>query len=256
MTDHEVLNLQEVLGVGAKHSVPTQEVWLLEGRAGQSASLELSWSDGRASWEVPDDWQGLLLLERVDVHVATGELRLRPLRLEVLSKLLAFIDEAQGTWEGSDESYPWASLPLDDSSIWQERKRYKYWFLQQLLRVSPAFIPLLALLRHSESYCLVRFLLAQSTCSNTLQDLGRRYGVSESHFRRLCRHALGGAAKAELRDWRMARSLLEVVEGKESLTQVALKHGYASSSHFSNEIRVLLGISPRGLSNIIQLATK
>ncbi|MGL6148964.1 MAG: helix-turn-helix domain-containing protein, partial [Plesiomonas sp.] len=77
-----------------------------------------------------------------------------------------------------------------------------------------------------------------------------------SHFRRLCRHALGSAAKAELRDWRMARSLLDVVEGQENLTQVAIKHGYASSSHFSNEIRELLGVSPRGLSNIIQLASK
>lgn len=256
MTDHEVLNSQEVLGPGARRSVPAQEVWLLQACAGQAIGLELSWSDGQASWEVPDGWQGLLLLDRVDVRVLAGELTLRPLRLEVLSKLLAFVDEAQGRDSGGVESSPWAVLPLDDSSIWQERKRCEYWFLQQFLEAPALFCPLLALLRHSESYWLVRFLLAQSASSNTLQDLGQRYGVSYSHFRRLCRHALGSAAKTELRDWRMARSLLDVVEGRENLTQVALKHGYASSSHFSNEIRELLGVSPRGLSNIIQLATK
>ena len=68
---------------------------------------------------------------------------------------------------------------------------------------------------------------------------------------------MGAAAKSELRDWRMARSLLDVVERQGTLTEVALKHGYSSSSHFSNEIRQLFGVSPRGLTNIIiQQASK
>ncbi|WP_269767646.1 AraC family transcriptional regulator InvF [Burkholderia ubonensis] len=256
MMDHEVLNSQEALCSGVRRSVPAQEAWLLQLSPDQKACLELTWKRGSESWEAPDGWQGILLLDRVEVRVAAGELRVRPLKLKVFSKLLAFIDEANGVEAAGAEFTAWSLLSHDEPLVWQERKRCEYWFLLQMLEEPASFSPFLALLRHSESYWLVRFLLAQSTGSNTLQDLGQRYGVSYSHFRRLCRHALGSAAKTELRDWRMARSMLDVAEGRESLTQVALKHGYASSSHFSTEIKGLLGMSPRSLSNIIQLATE
>ncbi|KVT72968.1 hypothetical protein WK54_03360 [Burkholderia ubonensis] len=249
-----MLNSQEALCSGAKRSVPAQEAWLLQLSPNQRACLELTWTKGSESWQAPNDWQGILLLDRVEVRVAAGELRVRPLKLKVFSNLLAFIDEANGVEATGAEFTAWSLLSHEEPSVWQERKRCEYWFLLQLLEEPASLSPFLALLRHCESYWLVRFLLAQSTGSNTLQDLGQRYGVSYSHFRRLCRHALGSAAKAKLRDWRMARSMLDVVEGRESLTQVAIKNGYASSSHFSNEIKGLLGTSPRSLSNIIQLA--
>ncbi|POB00620.1 AraC family transcriptional regulator InvF [Chromobacterium sinusclupearum] len=256
MIDHEVLHFQETLGEGGKRVVTAQEVWLAHEIIGRPAVLTLV-SDGiPASWEMPAGWQGLLMLDRVEVQVLAGQLTLRALKLEVLSKLLAFLDEARSLEEVDTGGGAWAALPLGDPSVCEDRKRCEYWFLSQALMPTPAFNEFLAGLRRSESYWLVRFLLAQSAGCGTLQDLGERYGVSYSHFRRLCRQALGSAAKTELRDWRMARSLLDVVEGRESLTQVALKHGYASSSHFSNEIRELLGVSPRGLSNIIQLAIK
>jgi AraC-like DNA-binding protein len=254
MTDHDVLNQQVILGEGDKRGVSTQEAWLLQISGSNAVQLELSWEGENASWEATGNT--LLLLDRVDVRVLKGELSLRPLRLEVLSKLLVFIDEARNMADFETDSVRWAPLQLEDMTMWQDRKRCEYWFLQQILDPSATSSHLLALLRRSESYWLVRFLLAQSTCNSTLQTLGQRYGVSYSHFRRLCRNALGSAAKSELRDWRMARSLLDVVEGQETLTEVAIKHGYASSSHFSNEIRELLGVSPRGLSNIIKLATK
>ncbi|OXJ22043.1 transcriptional regulator InvF [Burkholderia sp. HI2714] len=251
-----MLNSQEALCSGARRSVPAQEAWLLQFSSDQGACLELTWKEGSESWEAPDGWQGILLLDRVEVRVAAGELRVRPLKLKVFSKLLAFIDEANGVEDARSEFAAWSLLSHEEPSVWQERKRCEYWFLLQMLEAPASLSPFLALLRHSESYWLVRFLLAQSTGSNTLQDLGQRYGVSYSHFRRLCRHALGGAAKTELRDWRMARSMLDVVERRGSLTQIALMHGYASSSHFSNEIKGLLGMSPRTLCNIIRLATE
>lgn len=254
MTGSDVLKRQEVLGEGDKRGVPTQEAWILQISESRALQLELCWDGERDSWDTTGNC--LLLLDRVEVRVLRGELTLYPLRLEVLSKLLVFIDESRNFNAFDSDTPHWTSLSLPDVSMWQDRKSCEYWFLQQILEPSPAFSHLLALLRRSESYWLVRFLLAKSTCSNTLQELGERYGVSYSHFRRLCRHALGSAAKAELRDWRMARSLLDVVEGQDKLTDVAIKHGFASSSHFSNEIKELLGVSPRGLSNIIELATK
>ena len=259
MTDNDVLHPLETLEAAAKRSVPAQEVWLLSPRREESR-LELAWEEGGESLALEAGWQGLLLLDRVEVSAVSGALAFQPLRLEPLSKLLAFVDEAKTDdvrdAEAAASEARCARLALDDLTAWQDRKRCEYWFLLQVLTPSPAFAALLALLRRSESYWLVRFLLAQSSRGDKLQELGERYGVSYSHFRRLCRHALGNAAKTELRDWRMARSLLDVAEGRENLTQVALKHGYASSSHFSNEIKGLIGVSPRGLSNIIQLATK
>ncbi len=53
-----------------------------------------------------------------------------------------------------------------------------------------------------------------------MRMLGRDYGVIPI-FRRLCGKALGGKAKSELRNWRMA-SLLNSVEGHGNITQLAL----------------------------------
>lgn len=256
MADHEISDAQEILSDTAVRSFPAQEIWLLQNDTTNEVRLDLAWSEGCESWTVPAAWQGLLLVERVELRVTGGELKMRRLKLEVLSKLLAFIDEAQNIDERDIESSPWLHVHQDDLSVWQDRQHAEAWFLLQMLKPGPEFRALLTWLRHSESYWLVRFLLEQSASCSTLQDLGERYGVSYSHFRRLCRQALGSAAKTELRDWRIARSMLDVVEGQQNLTEVALKHGYASSSHFSNEIRERFGVSPRGLSNIIQLAAK
>ncbi|WP_236687625.1 AraC family transcriptional regulator InvF [Chromobacterium subtsugae] len=255
MTDNDVLNPLETLGAAASRGVASQEAWLLQPREGRAARLALDWASGGETLELPAGWRGLLLLDRLELTVLDGGVSFQPLRLEALTKLLSFVDEARDAEQQAGERRC-GLLPLDEDEVWTDRRGCEYWFLRQVLAPSEPFQALLSLLRRSESYWLVRFLLAQSERGDKLQELGERYGVSYSHFRRLCRHALGGAAKTELRDWRMARSLLDVVEGRDSLTQVALKHGYASSSHFSNEIKGLIGVSPRGLSNIIQLATK
>ena len=45
-----------------------------------------------------------------------------------------------------------------------------------------------------------------------------------------------------------------MAEGPASLTDVALEFGYASSSHFSKEIRELVGIAPSSLIDITGLS--
>lgn len=254
MADHDVLKKQEVLEEGCKRRVQTPEVWFLQISSSDTIQVEFSWGKRIESQEIKAD--GLLLLDRVDVRVIKGTLLFRQLHLEVLRKLLGFIDESRNVNSFDANTSRWTSIPLQNTTMMQNRKFFEYWFLQEMWDPSPEFKMLLALLRHNESYLLVRFLLGHTTYYNTLQELGDRYGVSYSHFRRLCSHALGNGAKAELRDWRMARSLLDVAEGQDNLTEVAFKHGYSSSSHFSNDIKELLGVSPSGFSNIIQLATK
>ena len=102
----------------------------------------------------------------------------------------------------------------------------------------------------------MRFLLEQGTRSEKLTTLAQRYGVSVSHFRRLCHQALGSAAKPALRGWRTAQALLNMSLGDGSLTDVALEFGFASSSHFSKEIRELVGFTPSSLADITYLPGK
>ena len=102
-------------------------------------------------------------------------------------------------------------------------------------------------LRQTECYWLIQFLLNESVNNGKLNVLGARYGLSYSRFCRLCRNALGNLAKNELRGWRIARALLDMVEERQSLTEVAMRYGYASFSHLSNDVRDAFGVSPRGI---------
>ncbi|UTH74108.1 helix-turn-helix domain-containing protein [Chromobacterium sp. IIBBL 290-4] len=255
MTDNHMLHPMQTIETACRREVSGQAAWLLLPLAQPGAELRLSGAWGKAQWQLPPGWQGLLLLEHVRVTVVSGCLSFHAVQLETLAKLLAFIDEARALPTVNPDARC-ERLFLEDLSIWSDRRRLEYWFLGQLLSREQTVAPLLAQLRRNESYWLVRFLLSHSARGDKLQALGDRYGVSTSHFRRLCRHALGNAAKASLRDWRAARCMLDVVGGEENLTRLALKHGYASPAHFSNEVKGLLGVSPRGLSNLIQLAVK
>lgn len=44
-----------------------------------------------------------------------------------------------------------------------------------------------------------------------------------------------------------------MVEERQSLTEVAMRYGYASSSHLSNDVRDAFGVSPRGIWNMIKI---
>lgn len=71
-------------------------------------------------------------------------------------------------------------------------------------------------------------------------------------FRRLSRRALGNTAKSALRDWRLGQALFELINGDNNLTTIAMNHGYASLSHFSNEVKEVIGVSPRNLKKLLQ----
>lgn len=197
----------------------------------------------------------LLILNRVSVHIKSERVIFRSLKLARLSKLLAFMDMAFGKNSVKVKPPHWMALELDDPEICEDIKSCERWFLKQYMNPTEEFTFFISILRQMESYCVIQFLFNQSRNGNTLIELGENYGVSYSHFRRLCNHALGGKVKNELRIWRMAQSLLENIEKDGNLTQLALNNGYASSSHFSNEIREMMGVSPRDLSNIIRLAS-
>ncbi|GAB3629535.1 type III secretion system transcriptional activator InvF [Pandoraea terrae] len=206
---------------------------------------------------LPAGWRGLVFLERGELTVHAGDLCFFPVRLEILIKLLAFLDAANPPERpiGGDRPF-FNTFRLSGANAWTDRRCCEAWFLKQVLAPTASVRAMLAMLRRSENYGIIRFLLSESSNGGTLQCFCERYGVSYSHFRRLCRNALGDATKTALREWRMARSMLEVADRSASLTEIALRNGYSSSSHFSSEIRDLTGMSPKGITQSLRATQK
>ncbi|WP_176091301.1 helix-turn-helix domain-containing protein [Burkholderia ambifaria] len=126
---------------------------------------------------------------------------------------------------------------------------FAHWLALDILR-GEAGTRLIAYLRSSESYRLAGYLLSNEPADERhLRELGQRYGVSYSHFRRLCHRAFGGAAKSRLRAWRAARAALQLIDGRDSVLQVAMCNGYTSASHITNDIKKLYGVTPSVIKN-------
>jgi AraC-like DNA-binding protein len=212
---------------------------------------------GKAEWScsfVPG-WRGVLLLDQRACHVVSGSAACKIGDISVLTKMQALLDEDRGIEiKAGAETVHVVQVAGDGMAVLADRRATERWFLDKVFYAEPLAVLISALLRRMECYSLVRFLLACP--DDNLRALAERYGVSYTHFRRLCNYALGGSAKAELNNWRMARSLLDLACGSSTVTEVALKHGYASGSHFSNDVREQVGVSPRVLSDILNLTDK
>lgn len=223
-----------------------------------SEGLVLRAAAGKRDWSYAfsPGWRGVILLDRMPFTVTEGCTIWKAGDLAVLAKLQAFMDDHHGLEEKTTRDPGIVSIHAEGVSVLEDRCSTERWFLDLLFNVTPAAALISGLLRRMECYLLVRFLLSHSNDGESLGVLAKRYGVSYSHFRRLCHRALGGPVKAELKSWRMARSLLDITNGGGSVTEVALKHGYASASHFSSDVRGRVGVSPRGLSDITNLVMK
>ncbi|WP_372242546.1 helix-turn-helix domain-containing protein [Pseudomonas sp. C1C7] len=217
------------------------------------AAVCLTPTDCVSSCCLPPGWQGLIALSHG--FEAPDGLQAQPIPQAPLVKLQVFIDLASAPLDQRSGPLPWALLPVAYPKV-QTEQALERWYLEQAMAGGEAYQAFASVLRHSESYGLVRFLLEQGTHSEKLGTLAQRYGVSVSHFRRLCRQALGTAAKPALRGWRTAQALLNMSLREGSLTDVALEFGFASSSHFSREIRELVGFTPSSLADITYLPGK
>ncbi|AZF20880.1 hypothetical protein C4J91_2130 [Pseudomonas sp. R3-52-08] len=197
-------------------------------------------------------WHGLLVGTGFEVICGAGHVQ--SVSLATLARLQLFIDQS-GVLPGEDviTSQSFNSIALEITN-WQSD--IESWYLEQGWCASHSYLRLAAYLRRTEAYGLVSFLWGSGTGAEKLHSLAKRYGVSVPHFRRLCRRVIGKTTKTQLRDWRLARALMDLTEGKHTLVEIALNHGFSSSAHFSREMSELLGVSPRGLSDITKLAAK
>lgn len=202
---------------------------------------------------LPMGWEGLIAV--TSGFEVNGSMPTLPIAQAPLVKLQVFIDMGHAPITQRDRQAPWAALPAPYSQV-QSEQTLERWYLDQAMAGGAAYQAFASVLRQTESYGLVRFLLEQGTHSEKLTTLAQRYGVSVSHFRRLCRQALGTAPKPALRGWRTAQALLNMSLQDCSLTDLALEFGFASSSHFSKEVRELVGFTPSSLADITYLPGK
>lgn len=216
--------------------------------------LCLSHRESSVHWCFPPQWKGLLAW-RPGLRVVSGSTEVLPLSSLSLVKLQFFIDQAGDPEPVRCPVECLAALSEGGADI-QTSAELEVWYLSAGLHGAIGYSGLANYLRHCESYQLLGFLFKEGSSSEKLQHLAERYGVSISHFRRLCHQALGNAAKPELRSWRAAKALLKMSEGKCSLTDVALEFGFASSSHFSKEVRELVGVAPSSLIDITRLSSE
>ena len=176
-----------------------------------------------------------------------------------ITKLQAFIDHAMGISLGSlaagGETETVAAdtdLPslLEAAGLRGETMALN--FLRLVIGDTPQYRQIARLLRRTEAYSMVSFLLQEGQ-GEKVEALSARYGVSAGHFRRIFRTALGRSPKSALNDWRLAKAVLTFIEEQQSITDVAMTHGYASPSHFSNEVKKTLGLS---LTNLFDTQRK
>jgi len=169
--------------------------------------------------------------------------------VNTLTKLQAFIDHAMGISLSSLAASRETGAPstvADLSSLivtfGLHGDAMPANFLRMAVGDTPEYRQVASLLRRTEAYSMVSFLLEEGQ-GEKVGALSARYGISAGHFRRIFRASLGGSPKSALNDWRLAKAVLAVIERQQSVTDVAMAHGYASPSHFSNEVKKTLGLS-------------
>lgn len=162
----------------------------------------------------------------------------------ICARLLAFIDYAR---HFSKMTAIGTEFDINQQIFYIENREgtLEFILISEALKENSQLEPLFVTIRHSESYWLILHLISYlDEKKSNIAQIGERYGVSGTHFRRLCKRYLGNCGKSQLRSWRAASSILTTLSTNESLTQIAVDNGFSSASHFSNEIKTLFGITP------------
>lgn len=235
---------------GGKFGKQPSDVLLLTAQD-RSACLTITTHESQ-QWVLQPGRCQLVYLTWGSARVTGGAVACRRLSRVIFARLLAFLDEACAITRNKRMTHDSVCLPISPAAF-DGKRGLEYWMWQQVRQNPSPFTPFLMLLRQTEAYWLVRYLLQQSYANVNITAMGEKYGLSYSHFRRVCREVLGSSVKTVLKNWRVARALLDRVDCRTSFTDLALKYGYASSSHFSTEIKGVLGVSPRALSDVTKL---
>ncbi|GGX53889.1 helix-turn-helix domain-containing protein [Saccharospirillum salsuginis] len=78
----------------------------------------------------------------------------------------------------------------------------------------------------------------------TLADLARQVDLSDYHFARMFKQSTGQAPHRYVMQRRLSRAREWLTNSSLSMTEIALRCGFSSASHFSNRFRAEMGRSP------------
>jgi AraC family transcriptional regulator len=86
----------------------------------------------------------------------------------------------------------------------------------------------------------------------SLCDIAAVAGLSVSHFKSLFRESLGLPVHQYLIRRRVERAKTMLGEGKLPISQIALDTGFAHQSHLARHMRRVLGVTPKGLREMLR----
>lgn len=195
----------------------------------------------------------------------TGEWEVEIFPLSQITTLLSFLDyqtKSEGAVSRMSVDPQRKGVILEDESciiacVEENCKSFMDMLISNILIQNKQSLKnIFAFIRNMESYWVTKFLLSQVLDEDKEKDIHKLYnackvyGVSESYFRKLCYDAFTRSPKKQLRMWRAAHSALQLIEKDKSIATIAGNNGYASSSHFSSEIKSLFGITPRAFKRL------
>lgn len=193
-----------------------------------------------------DKITSLVFTEQVVMFSLPVNVQYAQLSLHPLCEITAFLDQSQQAM--ADNARKELFLNVDFSVL----DELIYWFICCFMmgNAREKYPELLECIRKQESYFLTCYLI-ENRCSNEkINSLCETYGLSYSYFRKISKKYLGVSAKAKMSEWRLAQTILDILEGDKTITEIALKNGYSSSAHVCSTFKSVLGISPYAIRKI------
>jgi AraC family transcriptional regulator len=91
---------------------------------------------------------------------------------------------------------------------------------------------------------VIEYIEAHLDQNLSLAELAAVAGFSMSHFKSLFRQTVGMPAHRFVLERRVERARARLIEGKKSVTEIALEAGFAHPSHMARCLRRVTGLSP------------
>lgn len=236
---------------GEELSAATTRLFWLEARAEQGCEIIIYQAGEEVVFTLQPGDKGMFAVKSKRLLIKQGSIEGLEVNFIAMAKLQAFIDAGSrdcGKTRKREILYGFCPCKCPAPLL---RKKFEYWLISQSVKKCAGMDNIVQLLRDNECYWIVNYLLTHSDEYKSLREIGGRYGLSVSHFRRLSKSALGNTAKVEMCDWRLIRAILDIMGDEQNLTSIAMKHGYASLSHFSGDVKNRFGIPPRDLKKMI-----
>lgn len=174
--------------------------------------------------------------------------------LSEVVEILAVIDTAMGQsfLSKNEELESSNNKVIKISGNFSPDVSIKNLIIDLIIQQQPQFNLWCDILRRYEAYGIMRFLLsaAEKDKNANVNDLCKKYGVSASYFRQLYRENFNKTAKRKIMSVRMASAILKLIESDNSILDVGLEAGYCSASHFTNDIKNELGLTPSDIRHL------